>query len=98
MQERGLGRGRAERCRRGDGERRALQLRPAAAHRQPAAGLHTPAAAAAAAAFHDLTDALRILREIRLMRHFNHENVVAIVDLGPPESLASFEDVYIFSE
>jgi serine/threonine protein kinase len=50
------------------------------------------------AAFHDLTDALRILREIRLMRHFNHENVVAIVDLGPPESLATLVDVYIFSE
>ena len=32
------------------------------------------------------------------MRHFNHENVVAIVDLGPPESLGNFEDVYIFSE
>ena len=27
-------------------------------------------------AFNDLTDALRILREIRLMRHFNHENIV----------------------
>lgn len=49
-------------------------------------------------AFHDLTDALRILREIRLLRHFNHENIVALVDLGPPESLNNFEDVYIFSE
>lgn len=27
-------------------------------------------------AFNDLTDALRILREIRLMRHFRHENIV----------------------
>lgn len=25
--------------------------------------------------FHDLTDAKRILREIKLMRFFNHENV-----------------------
>ena len=48
-------------------------------------------------AFHDLTDALRILREIKLMRHFNHENIVGVLDLGPPPSLAAFEDVYIFS-
>lgn len=49
-------------------------------------------------AFDDLTDALRILREIRLMRHFNHENILSIYDLGPPESLATLEDVYIMSE
>lgn len=49
-------------------------------------------------AFNDLTDALRILREIKLMRHFNHENIVAIYDLGPPEALAVYEDVYIISE
>jgi len=49
-------------------------------------------------AFNDLTDALRILREIRLMRHFNHENSVAIYDLGPPESFGAFDDVYIMSE
>jgi serine/threonine protein kinase len=49
-------------------------------------------------AFNDLTDALRILREIRLMRHFGHENIVPIYDLGPPEALGNFEDVYIMSE
>ena len=32
-------------------------------------------------AFEDLVDAKRILREIKLLRHFNHENVVGIVDL-----------------
>lgn len=46
-------------------------------------------------AFNDLTDGLRIVREIRLMRHFNHENIISVVDLGPPPSLASFSDVYI---
>lgn len=35
-------------------------------------------------AFNDLTDALRILREIKLMRHFAHENVLSISDLGVP--------------
>ena len=32
----------------------------------------------------DLVDAKRILREIKLLRHFNHENVVALKDLLPP--------------
>lgn len=49
-------------------------------------------------AFNDLTDALRILREIRLMKHFSQENILSIYDLTPPESLATFEDVYIVSE
>jgi len=48
-------------------------------------------------AFNDLTDALRILREIRLMKHFEHENILGVSDLGAPESLATFEDVYIMS-
>lgn len=49
-------------------------------------------------AFNDLTDAKRILREIKLMRHFNHENIIAIDDLQKPPSKALFEDVYIISE
>lgn len=49
-------------------------------------------------AFNDLTDAKRILREIKLMRFFNHENVIGIEDLEPPPSLKKFEDVYIISE
>jgi mitogen-activated protein kinase 1/3 len=49
-------------------------------------------------AFEDLIDAKRIVREIRLLRHFNHENVIKIVDLLPPPSLNDFEDVYIISE
>jgi len=49
-------------------------------------------------AFNDLTDAKRILREIKLMRHFDHENCVRIEDLQPPASISDFEDVYILSE
>jgi serine/threonine protein kinase len=48
-------------------------------------------------AFNGLTDGLRVLREIRLMRHLQHETIISIYDLGPPPSLALFEDVYIFS-
>mmetsp|Transcript_70294 Transcript_70294/g.161267 ORF Transcript_70294/g.161267 Transcript_70294/m.161267 type:complete len:490 (-) Transcript_70294:141-1610(-) len=49
-------------------------------------------------AFEDLVDAKRIVREIRLLRHFNHENIMKVVDLPPPPSLTDFEDVYIVSE
>lgn len=50
-------------------------------------------------AFHDLTDALRILREIRLLAHYSHENIIELRDLGPPQGGAStLEDVYIFLE
>jgi len=46
-------------------------------------------------AFHDLVDAKRILREIKLLRHFEHPNIVSIRDLVPPRSLGYLEDVYI---
>lgn len=49
-------------------------------------------------AFADLTDGLRILREIKLGAHFDCEFIVRITDLGPPASLSDFSDVYIMSE
>jgi len=49
-------------------------------------------------AFHDLTDAKRILREIRFMRLFNHPNLLRLHDILPPSSLAHFSDLYIISE
>jgi serine/threonine protein kinase len=35
-------------------------------------------------AFDDLVDAKRILREIKLLRHFDHENIINCCDLIPP--------------
>jgi hypothetical protein len=50
------------------------------------------------AAFTDLTDAKRVLRELKLMRHLGaHDNLVQLVDLIEPPSLAGFADVYIVS-
>ena len=47
--------------------------------------------------YHDLTDALRVVREVRLLAHLaGHENVVALTDLGPPANLGTLEDTYIF--
>ena len=49
-------------------------------------------------AYDHLTDTKRTLREIRILRHFNHENVIRIKDILRPASLDKFEDVYIVSE
>mmetsp|Transcript_12070 Transcript_12070/g.15656 ORF Transcript_12070/g.15656 Transcript_12070/m.15656 type:complete len:427 (-) Transcript_12070:56-1336(-) len=47
--------------------------------------------------FDDLVDGKRILREIKLLRHLNHENIISMRDILKPPSLDSFEDVYIVS-
>jgi serine/threonine protein kinase len=51
-----------------------------------------------AMAFNDDTDAKRILRELKLLRHFSHENVVGLVDLIPPGEGVPFDDVYVVME
>ena len=47
-------------------------------------------------AFDDTVDAKRILREIKLMKKFCHENVIQVVDIIPPPATSEeFEDIYI---
>lgn len=48
--------------------------------------------------FDDLVDAKRIVREIRLMRHLQHPNIVTVLDVMRPPSLAAFEDTYIVTD
>ncbi|OQR84960.1 mitogen-activated protein kinase [Achlya hypogyna] len=48
--------------------------------------------------FDDLIDAKRIVREIRLMRHLRHPNIVTVLDVMRPPSLARFEDTYIVTD
>jgi serine/threonine protein kinase len=47
--------------------------------------------------FNDLVDAKRILREIKLLRHFDgHENIINITDIMCiPPNTTDFKDVYI---
>ena len=50
--------------------------------------------------FQDLVDAKRILREIKLLRHFGkHENVVEVLDImtGPPDCI-DFHTLYIVTQ
>ncbi|CAM8914192.1 hypothetical protein QQ045_030962 [Rhodiola kirilowii] len=46
-------------------------------------------------AFDNRIDAKRTLREIKLLRHMNHENVIAIKDVIRPLRKENFNDVYI---
>lgn len=41
---------------------------------------------------------LRTLREIKLLRHFHHENIIAILDILKPPSIAEFREVYLVQE
>ncbi|XP_019170354.1 PREDICTED: mitogen-activated protein kinase homolog MMK2-like [Ipomoea nil] len=49
-------------------------------------------------AFDNRIDAKRTLREIKLLRHMDHENIVAIKDIIRPPKKEAFNDVYIVYE
>ncbi|KAG6876431.1 Mitogen-activated protein kinase 2 [Termitomyces sp. T159_Od127] len=41
---------------------------------------------------------LRTLREIKLLRHFHHENIISILDILRPPSIDDFHEVYLVQE
>ena len=43
-------------------------------------------------------DAKRIVREIKLLEFFQHENIIQMVDILRPESRTGFNDIYIVTE
>lgn len=49
-------------------------------------------------AFENLTDARRTLREIKLLRHLKHENIIAVRDILKPPTKDKFNDVYLVYE
>jgi len=38
---------------------------------------------------------LRTLREMKLLRYFNHENIISILDIQKPRNYESFQEVYL---
>lgn len=48
-------------------------------------------------AFDDLVDGKRILREVKMLRHFDHDNIIRILDMYPPPCI-DFEDIYIVTD
>jgi len=51
-----------------------------------------------AKAFEDLVDAKRILREIKLLQHFKHDNIIGLYDLMNPPDSGPFDDIYLVLE
>lgn len=49
-------------------------------------------------AFEDLIDAKRIVREIKLLKFFEHENIIKLIDVAKPPSRTGYEDIYIITE
>ena len=51
-------------------------------------------------AFEDTIDCKRLLREIKILRHFKHDNVLGLLDILPPPTgkRNDWKDVYIVSE
>jgi mitogen-activated protein kinase 1/3 len=49
-------------------------------------------------AFDNIIDAKRTLREIKLLKHMDHENVIAVKDIIKPPQRENFNDVYIVYE
>ena len=49
-------------------------------------------------AFDNVTDARRTLREIKLLRRLQHENIVLLKDIMKPPSASDFNDVYLVYE
>lgn len=49
-------------------------------------------------AFENTTDARRTLREIKLLRHLHHENIIGVKDIMKPVNRRTFNDVYIVYE
>jgi len=48
-------------------------------------------------AFDDLVDGKRILREVKLLRQLDHDNIIRILDMFPPKSI-DFEDIYMVTD
>jgi mitogen-activated protein kinase 1/2 len=48
--------------------------------------------------FDNRVDALRTLRELKLLRHLRHANVIALKDIMMPVQRRSFKDVYLVYE
>ncbi|GFS46477.1 mitogen-activated protein kinase 1 [Actinidia rufa] len=49
-------------------------------------------------AFENCIDALRTLRELKLLRHLRHDNVIALKDVMMPIQRRTFKDVYLVYE
>jgi len=48
--------------------------------------------------FYDAQEAKKVLREIRLLRDFKHPNVISLVALIEPQSMETFDDIFMVTD
>ena len=49
-------------------------------------------------AFDDLEDARHILREIKILSFFDHDNIVTLLDVPKPDNKSTYNDVYVITD
>ena len=49
-------------------------------------------------AFDDLEDARHILREIKILSFFDHDNIVTLLDVPKPDNKDTYNDVYVITD
>ena len=49
-------------------------------------------------AFEDLVDAKRIYREIKLLKFFEHENIIKLLEVLKPPNAKLYKDIYIVTD
>ena len=49
-------------------------------------------------AFDDLEDARHILREIKMLSFFDHDNIVTLLDVPKPDNKENYNDVYVITD
>ena len=49
-------------------------------------------------AFDDLEDARHILREIKMLSFFDHDNIVTLLDVPKPDNKSNYNDVYVITD
>lgn len=72
---------------------------PAAAKHRYSSALHKPSGQKVAikkiTPFDHSMFCLRTLREMKLLRYFNHENIISILDIQKPRNYETFTEVYL---
>ena len=48
--------------------------------------------------FDDYLDCIRILREIQMLRHLNHPNIIKLIEIIPPRNIEKFNEIYLVLE
>ena len=48
--------------------------------------------------FREKSETKRLLREIRLLKFFNHGNIIQVIDLLNPVKIESLDELYIVTE